>query len=113
MIRRRNDVFQKGELNEPTTLSLDAEVTDGYIGDLLSDVMGNAPANSIWLTVQSHTNILAVASIVGVKAIVLCNDLHFEEVTKKKAEENNIVLMESKETSFDVATRLIKSGLKG
>jgi hypothetical protein len=113
MIMRLKELIEKCELKVITTLSLDAEVTDGYIGDLLSDVMGNAPANSIWLTVQSHTNILAVASIVGVKAIVLCNDLHFEEVTKKKAEENNIVLMESKETSFDVATRLIKSGLKG
>lgn len=110
---RLKELIEKCELKVVTTLPLDAEVTGGYIGDLLSDVMGNAPAHSIWLTVQSHTNILAVASIVGVKAIVLCNDLHFEEVTKKKAEENNIVLMESKETSFDVATRLIKSGLKG
>lgn len=108
-----SELVEKCELKVVTDLSLEATVTDCYIGDLLSDVMGNAPANSVWLTVQSHTNILAVASIVGVKAVVLCNNLHFEEATKVKAEDNSIVLLESSETSFEVASRLLKNGLKG
>jgi AICAR transformylase/IMP cyclohydrolase PurH len=58
-------------------------------------------------------NILAVATIVGVKAIVLCNGLHFDAATIRKAEETGIVLLESEETTFDLAYRLIESGLKG
>jgi len=108
-----NDLFEKCGMRVITSLPLDIEISDAYIGDLLSDVMGNAPSNSIWLTVQSHVNILAVASIVGVRAIVLCNGLHFEESTVRKAEETGIVLLESDYTTFDTALKLIKSGLRG
>jgi len=76
-----------------TASNLNEEIKDGYIGDLLSDVMGNAPADSIWLTVQSHVNILAVASITGIKAILLCNGLSYEEETIEKAKEEKVCLV--------------------
>lgn len=107
------EIMEKCQLSEVTNLPLEAEILDGYTGDLLSDVMGNAPADSIWLTVQSHTNILAVASIVGAKAIVLCNGLHFERATVEKAKDNGIVLFETGRTSFEITGMLIKNGLKG
>lgn len=110
---RLNELVDKCGTKVVTDLPLEADISDAYIGDLLSDVMGNAPSNSIWLTVQSHMNILAVATIVGVKAIVLCNGLHFDDATIRKAEETGIVLMESEETTFDLVYRLIKSGFKG
>ena len=92
--------------------NLDVEISGGYIGDLLSDVMGNAPADSIWLTVQSHVNIVAVASIVGVKAIVLCNGLIYEDETIEKAKENGIALLSSNENSFKACMKLFEAGLR-
>ena len=48
-------------------------VVDGYCGDLLSDVMANAPAQSVLMTIQAHKNTIAVASLVGITALVICN----------------------------------------
>ena len=42
---------------------LGAEVTGGYVSDLLSDVIGHAAEGNIWITLQTHQNIVAVASL--------------------------------------------------
>jgi len=54
-----SELINKCGFDVVTANELNKEIKDGYVGDLLSDVMGNAPAESIWLTVQSHVNILA------------------------------------------------------
>ena len=52
----------------------DVEVADGYTSDLLSDVMANAAEGCVLITIQAHKNTVAVASLVGVVAIVICNN---------------------------------------
>ena len=42
---------------------LDNEITGGYTSDLLSDVMGFAKDGQIWVTLQTHKNIMAVATL--------------------------------------------------
>ncbi|MGQ9489488.1 MAG: serine kinase [Anaerolineae bacterium] len=49
----------------------DREVTGGYACDLLSYVMANAKAGDLWITIQGHPNIVAVATLVGLAGIVL------------------------------------------
>lgn len=51
----------------------DAELTGAYTSDLLSDVMAHAPAGGVLITIQAHTNTIAVASLVGLRAVILCN----------------------------------------
>ena len=41
----------------------DRPVTGGYCGDLLSWVMGRAPADGAWLTIMSNVNVAAVAAL--------------------------------------------------
>ena len=53
---------------------LEREVNAGYCGDLLSDVMANAPVGCIWLTVQGHQNIVAVAVLREMAAVILTGD---------------------------------------
>lgn len=91
---------------------LSTEIDNGYAGDLLSDVMGHAPSASVWITVQSHMNIIAVASITGIRAIILCNGLEFEEATIEKAKQNNITLLSSKLDSFKTCQDLFRAGLR-
>lgn len=91
---------------------LSVEIENGYIGDLLSDVMGHAPSASVWITVQSHMNIIAVASITGIRAIILCNGLEFEETTIEKAKQNNITLLSSNLASFKTSVCLFDAGLR-
>jgi len=50
---------------------LEREVTGGYTSDLLSDVMGHAKEGQIWITLQTHKNIMAVASLRDLAAIIL------------------------------------------
>ena len=40
---------------------LDRDVSRGYVSDLMSDVIANARAGDIWITLQIHLNIVAVA----------------------------------------------------
>lgn len=52
----------------------DAEVLDGYTSDLLSDVMAHAKDGSVLITIQAHKNTVAVCSLAGVVAILICNN---------------------------------------
>jgi serine kinase of HPr protein (carbohydrate metabolism regulator) len=91
---------------------LDREVTDGYCGDLLSDVMANAGRGYIWLTIQSHQNILAVAVLKELAAIVLVNGHRPDEDTRARADREGIPVLLSPVSSFKLAGRLLASGIK-
>ncbi|MDK2886310.1 MAG: hypothetical protein PWP54_868 [Thermosipho sp. (in: thermotogales)] len=90
----------------------DCEILYAYTGDLLSMVMKNAKPESIWITVQSHVNIIAVASMVGIKAIILCEGVNLPEDTLNKAKEEGICILRSKENAFLVSGRLYELGLR-
>jgi len=91
---------------ELVTGDLDVEVERGCCGDLLSEVMRSCMKDSIWITIQSHVNIVAVAVVVGIKAIVLCNGHNYSEDTVEKAEEEKITLLSTDLTPFEVSGRI-------
>ncbi len=88
------------------------DVENGYTCDLLSEVMGRGPNNSVWVTVQSHLNIIAVAVIVGIKAIIITNSHKAEEKTVSKAKEERIALYYSNENPFTISGKLYSLGIK-
>lgn len=90
---------------------LDREVLGCYCGDLLSDVMGNAPGNSLWLTVQSHQNILAVAVLRDLAGIILVNNGVPDEETVKKAQDENIPILRSPLPAYQLAGELYVLGI--
>jgi predicted transcriptional regulator len=90
---------------------LDREVTGGYCGDLLSDVIANAKSGSVWLTVQAHQNILAVAVLKELAAIVLVNGHRPDDATKARAEEEGIPILLSSSTSCLLAGQLFNAGI--
>ena len=51
----------------------ETEIRDGYTSDLLSDVVAHAPEDSILITVQSHRNTIAVATLAGIRAVLVCH----------------------------------------
>ena len=65
------DIIEKLNLKVFVEGDVDREVTDCYIGDLLSWVMGRAPADSAWLTVMGNINSIAVATLADVSCIIL------------------------------------------
>ena len=86
--------------------NLDAEVNNGYVSDLLSDVLANSNENDLWITLQIHPNIVAIASIKGLPGIVIINGREPEEETVKKAEEENISIMVSTMSAFELSGKL-------
>ncbi len=92
---------------------LDVEVNNGYVSDLLSDVLGNSQEGDLWITLQIHPNIVAVSSMKGLAGIVIINSREPEEETIKKAEEENMPIMVSKMTAFELSGKLYALGLCG
>ncbi|MEE4262674.1 MAG: DRTGG domain-containing protein [Desulfobacteraceae bacterium] len=90
---------------------LDRPIQGGYCGDLLSDVMGNAPIGCIWLTVQSHQNIVAVAVLREMAAIVLSGGQEPDQETVEKANEEGIPILMWPDTAFDLAGQVYQAGV--
>lgn len=86
--------------------NLDAEVRNGYVSDLLSDVLANSNENDLWITLQLHPNIVAIASMKGLSGIVIINGREPEEETIKKAQEENISILVSTMTAFELSGKL-------
>ena len=90
---------------------LNREVTGGYCGDLLSDVMAHASRGALWLTIQSHQNILAVAVLKELAAIVLVNNNRPDEDTLAKANEEAIPILLTPLSAYQLAGRLYELGI--
>lgn len=87
---------------------LERKVTGCYISDLLSDVMANAKEGEIWITLQTHPNIVAVAALKNLSGIILTNKRVPEEETLRKAEGEHITIAVSRLSTFEVGGIIYK-----
>ena len=85
---------------------LSIEVTGGYVSDLLSDVMANTKRGNLWITLQIHQNIVAVAKLKELSGIIIVNNRQPEEDTVKKAEEEKISLLRTADPAFTISGKL-------
>jgi len=90
---------------------LGREITGGYCGDLLSDVMANSKNGNIWITMQVHLNIVAVSVLKEHSAIILVNSRQPNEDTLKKAVEENIPILVSDLPAFELAGKIGSFGI--
>ena len=81
---------------------LDREVTGGYASDLLSDVMGHAQEGHIWITLQTHKNIMAIASLKDLACIVLVKDLEPNQDTIEQSNEEGIPILSTSKEAFEI-----------
>jgi serine kinase of HPr protein (carbohydrate metabolism regulator) len=93
---------------EPLTedTNLEGQIDAGYVSDLLSDVIANAPENSVWITVQRHINILGVAKLKNIIAIVTPRSLSVEAGVIDKAKAEGIALLRSDLSAFELTGKL-------
>jgi predicted transcriptional regulator len=90
---------------------LDRPIQGGYCGDLLSDVMANAPNGCVWLTVQTHQNIVAVAVLHEMAAIVLTGGQEPDQETIAKADEDGIPILMWPTTAYELAGQVYGAGV--
>ena len=108
------EVIEKFDLEVKCgTDKLDRDIRGGYVSDLLSDVIANGRAGDLWITLQIHQNIVGVASLKNLAAIVIINGRQPEEETIKKAENEGIPIMVSKLPAFELVGRLYDAGISG
>ena len=86
--------------------NLDVDVTGGYTSDLLSDVIANSNEGNIWITLQIHQNIIAVAKLKDLAGIIIVNNREPDEDTLKKADEENVPILSSQDMAFEVSGKL-------
>ena len=85
----------------------DREINGCYIGDLLSWVMGRAQADNVWITIMNNINIVAVAALADVACILLCEDVKVDQSIIDKPNSQNIIIVSSKLTAFELAEKLV------
>jgi len=85
---------------------LQKEVTGAYSSDLLSDVMGNIQDGQVWITLQTHLNVMAIASLRDASAIILVNNHQPAPDMLEKANEEAIPVLSTCEPTFEVAGKL-------
>lgn len=90
---------------------LDKEVQGGHCGDLLSEVMGNAAIGCVWVTVQAHQNIVAVAVLREMVAIVITGGGKPDAETIEKASAENIALLTYPGAAFELTGKLYAEGI--
>ena len=90
---------------------LDVEVTRGYASDLMSDVMAHASEGALWITLQTHQNIVAVAVLREMAAIIITGGQTPDDETIKKADKEGIPLLLWLNSSFHLAGRLFNVGV--
>lgn len=108
------DVVKKtGMKVETAPEKLDREVSGGYASDLLSDVMANSKEGDVWVTLQVHPNIVAVATLKDLAGIIIVQGKKPEEETLKKAQQEGIPLLVTEYQSFEIAGKLYQLGISG
>ena len=96
-------VFEPGE-------NMDRVLAGGYASDLLSDVMGHASHDQIWITLQNHLNVIAVASLKDLAAVILVHGQEPLIEVLERAKNEGITLLgtdwDTFRTSAEVFIRL-------
>ena len=87
---------------------VDAEVLDGYTSDLLSDVMAHAAEGSVLITIQAHKNTVAVCSLVGVVAVVICNNRPADDAMLAAAAEEGIAVFRTPDNQFQTSALIAR-----
>ncbi len=91
----------------------DTEVTCGYTCDLLSWVMAHGKAGMAWITVQTHMNVIAVASLMEMAVVIIPEGIEMEGPTLDKAKDENIAVLQSDKTAYELCAIMAKAGLPG
>jgi predicted transcriptional regulator len=95
-----------------TAGDLDREVTTAYASDLLSDVMAHASPGALWLTLQTHANVAAVAALKEL-SVLLVNGRNPDPDMLQRAREHKITVLRTSLPAFEAAGRLYALGLRG
>ena len=89
----------------------DRKVNGVFVSDMLSDVMAGAQSGNLWVTVQTHKNIVPAANLVDVSAVVITNGKKIPTETVELANKHGIAMFATTMMTFDLVGKLYGMGL--
>ncbi len=90
---------------------METQVNSGYAADLLSCVMAGAETGDLWITLQTHANIVAVASLLGIAAVVVAEGANVPKATLDKAEQQEVTILSSGAPVYETVAGLVSLGI--
>lgn len=99
-------------LNPGPDVDLSREVTGGYACDLLSWVMTHGRTGTAWVTVQTHLNVVAVATLLDFSAVIIPEGIEVPEATIAKAADEGVALLATKKTAYEICGLLCAQGVQ-
>ena len=100
------DLIDKLGLKCLNPVNLDAEVSSAYASDLLSDVMGNAEMGNVWVTLQTHKNVMAIASLKELSCVILVKGLTASEDTVEQSNEEGIPFLSTDMQTYETVGKI-------
>ncbi len=92
---------------------LNLEVSRGYVSDLMSDVIAHGKEGDIWITYQTHLNVVAIALMKNMAGVILIQGRELIPAAAKKAEQEGLPVLSSSKSAFEVAGELYQLGIPG
>lgn len=87
------------------------EISSGYTCDLLSWVMAHGREGMAWITVQTHMNVIAVATLHDMACVIIPEGIKVENDVIEKADEEGICILTSPLTAYEISGRMHDSGI--
>ena len=88
------------------------EITCGYSCDLLSWVMSHGASGMAWITVQTHMNVIAVATLMDMACVIIPENIKVEQDIIEKAGGEDIALIASAKTAYELCGLMYTSGVR-
>ncbi len=101
-----NELLEKTELKPIVLSDGEREISGVYCGDLLSWVMGKAESGNLWVTIMSNVNVLAVATLEEISAVILSENVLLEQSVIDTARQKNINILSSSLGTYETAVML-------
>jgi serine kinase of HPr protein (carbohydrate metabolism regulator) len=101
-----SEIIEKLSLNKLVNFEEDIDISDAYASDLLSDVMGNAKSGQIWITMQTHKNVAAIASLKDIPAVIITGNGKPDKDMMEHAENEGVCILTTEKTCFKVCGKL-------
>ena len=111
---RLKDIKEKLNLKILTgSIQPETEVKRGYVSDLMSDVIAHGKGGDIWITYQTHVNVVAIALMKNLSGVILIQGRELIPAAAEKAKQENLVVLSSEESAFELAGKLYNMGIPG
>ena len=103
---RIKELFAQDFIDPVFVPDSDEEITTAYTGDLLSDVLANAEAHSLLITIQAHVNTIAVACAALIPSVIICNGRPIDPAMIEAAKRESIALGSTKMSWFNFSCKI-------